>query len=308
MEATTNLTKDTNSNNELVTDSNSQLNESVPENSTVPELKLTQPEENQTMKRISPLTLMKNGTHYSDALEPLSDNIIIDDTLIPTSQKAQTQHIKFLHLQLDHLRKELDLQQKNYTNQLELSYRDLARVRADANFSTRNRELITNRYKALESDYIELQEELENLKFSHNSENTEKLKLKLKDYKLSLNNCKEQMQEYLETNRESELLLNRMTTELEELQTKYNDLMGKYIEATTEINDQSSKKRKLNTEESEDSKLTEAAQFMSHFKSLVEDNLQLKTELQLAKNKINNLIQTSIQPSELESIKRKHIA
>jgi hypothetical protein len=42
--------------------------------------------------------------------------------------------------------------------------------------------------------------------------------------------------------------------------------MGKYIEATTEINDQSSKKRKLNTEESENSKLNEAAQFMSHFK------------------------------------------
>jgi hypothetical protein len=108
----------------------------------------------------------------------------------------------------------LDLQQKNYTNQLELSYRDLARVRADANFSTRNRELITNRYKALESDYIEMQEELESLKLSHNLENTEKLKLKLKDYKLSLHNCKEQMQEYLETNRESEILLNRMTTEV----------------------------------------------------------------------------------------------
>jgi archaellum component FlaC len=42
-----------------------------------------------------------------------------------------------------------------------------------------------------------------------------------------------------------------------------------------------------------------------YYLALVDDNLQLKSELQLAKTQINNLIQTSIQPSELESIKSR---
>jgi hypothetical protein len=70
MEGTSNLIKDTNTNNELVADSNLQLNESVPESSTIPEIKLTHQEENPDNEE--DFTFDPNESEY---FQPLEDTL-----------------------------------------------------------------------------------------------------------------------------------------------------------------------------------------------------------------------------------------